>query len=624
MKLSARMQKKRDLLIRLYRETKTSAFAVFFAACQGTDRTWAMMKKLYMRLVELAARRGGESLTPQDVLAHALRMAKKAGHDDRITFGDRISVEEAALTNLFFKEGTAQARIALLVGKTNAEGSLLSPEDIAAGRALAARLPEGAPATLWEVVKNQSDEREILGDIEFRADKRYGKSHIARVALACAVGLAAAWFVFRQAQTGVFLIAAARYEADGQVITLEADAPYPAPDAVEFSEEAPNIARQVIEKIDACGDDRQYRIDFLYYDRELTGQITIDGMTVFDLYRSAYAEAAEYGRIHKLIVNAVAAYYESYEIPYLPHMRESDFRAPYEGLYECACWYANTYASESSGFGALWEKRTDIFGDRDRFWSYIGSELFKRECSPLLRLLAAEYRIEEAAGEESAALRETYEELLFAYFNAETGAVNFKPLAVALPQENGARYTALLGEFGKRIAEEQRQAAAARFGDHGLTAADAAYEDAAAFSAVFTGAEIRALAQDACVTVIGIAFPEVPAVYPGSMDARLAFAITYSAEKDFAVYRVDAQPWVFYTNYLIPRRLPRGLIEELRKTFHSQNTAYETILGYDYEVLYGHADRLTRRELFAKLSEGSNCRYISAENRTYATIIPMP
>ncbi len=624
MNLSARMQKKCGLLIRLYRETKVEAFGIFFAAVRGTDRTWAMMKKLYTRLIEIAARRGGESLTAQDVLSLALKMAKKAGKGDKIAYGDRIAVEEANLTERFFEEGEADERVAAILDILCPESSLLPPEALEKGRALLSRLPENAGDVLLRVVKNQSDEREILGDIEFRAERRYGKAHIARIALLCAVFLLCGWILYRQVQTGVFMIAAARYETDRKVVTLSAHDANPLPDAVEWSEEAPNIAQSVLDAVGEHGDDAEYRVDFLYYDRAEAESVKIDGETIFDLYREAYAEAAEYGRIHKLITNAVGKYYESYEIPFLPTSRESDFHSPYGDLYSCAFWYANEYASVSSGFKELWKKRSDIFADRESFWEYISSELFKRECSPILRLLSCEYRIEEAAGEEDEATREAYEELLFAYFNAENGAVNFSPLAVALPQESGSLYTTRLGEFGKLIAEAEEEAAMRHFEDRELTPAEYEYDYAGAFSAVFTGDEIRRLSEDENVLVLSLAFPEVPEVYPGTMDAHLASLITYGGEKTYAVWRVDHQAWVFYTNYLIPRKLPYGLVCDLRETFNSANTAYETILGYDYDVLYGHAERFTRRELFSKLSEGGKCAYVSSEGRSYTTIVPMP
>ncbi len=458
--------------------------------------------------------------------------------------------------------------------------------------------------------------REIWSTLAFRLERRFGVEFAVRTAACALICLFAVWLLGSEAETARRVFGYPDFEEPAYVYADVFAEDYWRKNLLQPSP-VENVSKGLWEEIDARADDEQLRVDFVFYDPQVMESVQTGGETLEDIYINMYELGAERGRIDLLTCRAVLKYFENYQIPFQPDRREEDFVSNYNTLFGAleVC-----IAEMDPIYGKIAQAHPEIFADSATFEEYLCSDAFARIAYPLAELSRLDVQVRKAP--EDTDLRLRYETAIFAFYN-DLGSYRgrFTPDSFRYSDEELYNFYQKQYILSRELKKALFETCAALLPENGLVEEDLADTRMGVYSATFTKAQILELAADGRFGFCGLGGATTEG-WPESVEPALAKKLSDGGLfKKWDVYILDDTYIRYSINHQLRNRLPDGFIEELREKIPCENTQFETVVGYAWEVKYAHPASMSGYGLMKNALEQTDVRFVLRENKSY-TILP--
>lgn len=581
----------------LYIEQRRAAYALAMAGSGLEEASYDAVKR---GLIAAGKRIGRRRFDPNQLLKQLSKLK-------------RAQTASAALSPAFLQlDDTARRVWALKHGSSlddQAASSILRLHEQeyqeALKRAEAALGPDEA-ADFNTLLDNMMSRREIWSEVSYELSRQLRLSRYLRIALS---GLVACVLLFLLAREGWMGLKILQLSKAGSSHAISES--YESPDFYKRfpespSSELPRMNARLHDRLKALDDAQQLRVAFRFYDSSLFQRITEDGDSLMSLYTAMYDEGLKWGKLHRLMANAISLYYSNYERPFLPAQRSQDFKSNYASIYDAA-----KALSTGSEFRHTAEAFPDFFKDREGFESYLYSNYFMGGIVPgVYQLLSLEKAL-------SPALREDYERSVFAFTNPNGMMGKLDVDGFHFFKEPLARFFALREKLGKAGYQQLVARLKQLLPNSELSSDILEGNESSLFSATLSKQEILKLAKDdARFYFLGVAAPRETG-YPARMEHGLTELAVKDLMKPRQVYQIDEEFLQHSINFAAPLRLPQGFIDELRQARACKDTQFEFFLRYDYHMRFAHPQQRTGYGLLRAIYGNPALQFASADFKSF-------
>lgn len=443
-----------------------------------------------------------------------------------------------------------------------------------------------AAGWLREHTGRMHNKNEIWDSICFSLEKHYRLNRYVKQSLLAFIAVLCLVFLLFEGGTALQFFDIQRQVEQDVLADRYLDESYYLRKPTRFSSEQPNITINLSQRLIALDDQDQIRAAFRFYDPQIMSRVKIDNQSLMDLYVGMYHAGYNRGRLHTLIARGVGQYFSNYEIPFLPKDRKENFVSPYESIYQSTLEYA-----ETSSFHTLHSMYPDILGSQEEFETYLFSDLCLRELYPLRSLLFLNRQLLSADSFSNEDI-EAYEKAIFAFQNPAGLNGSYTPAPFSYFQQETDAFFARRLEISRLLHQALQDECVKILPNNNLTNDVLDGTDCSLFSATLSKKETLALAEgDSRFTFLGVAAP-YSSGYPEHLEHALAAEAFSNPLKTFEVFQVDNRVEQYSLNYAAPLDVPQGFIDQLRDTVSCEDTLFEQLLGYHFDMRYAHPRKM--------------------------------
>lgn len=612
-----RRDEKLALLKAKYDENRLSLFA-YAAVCVGDDCVGAVAGAFLAASRRFGALQGAAD--PNYFLLRLLDKAvKKAAPGKSSPVFAALDGDSRRAWTLRHICGLSTSQTAKLLGV---------PRETAA--ALAS--PDAAPDvnTVKAQIQALAASADAWGHIEYMLDRSVVRARrVAGICIGTFAAIALA-LLAREGYAAVKILGVSREMTQTDVLTASTDASQHWTAREYAAADGLSMDRTLYATLSALDPDTPVRLDFTYYDAELAASIVTDGgQSLYDVYEELYETSSLLSSAYSICCSAVNRFYRGYEFDVT--------RSP---VYGYVSGFEPQYGSYYEALGditggrnaAVWERLLaaypGIFGSEESFDGFLFSRRFINTCPAMYNILSGEYlhrqwlagQYEYEDGQDPVL---AYEMAIFAYYNVYGGQYRYG-YALTYPDDI-TQFQSDTRALGVRLADALYAAVA----DCGLTELESEmYDrcDCSYFSAQTTAGRAIELATDGRFTFKGLAYPDAPAGSPEGLERRLALALATGGGKRYTVYLVDDEYRSLSYNYVIPVKLPEAFRAEMREYMagsHGGTLAFESDIGYNYLVYYGHETAAGRYGILRALFLHPDARVMLREGTSFIRLLPL-
>ena len=453
-----------------------------------------------------------------------------------------------------------------------------------------AQLDQHHVESYGRLLDSMQNKREIWGEVGFSLTQHYRLSRYVRTAVVSLLLLVIGVFLIREGRLAVKVLG---FPGSRQPDVIAQG--YEEPDFYKrFAPlpgiEAPRVEQRLWERLQPLDESQQLRVAFRFYDPALMADIKEGDRNLLQLYEALYQQGASWGRVHTLMARAIEQYYRNYDRPFMVKDRTADFQSDFASLYDSAL-----HVAQGSGFMQTLSAQPEVFADEASFNDYLISPRFRGELPEVARLCYAYSVVRQAQLKHEtidAQSQEVYETLIFAFHNPIGLGGKLAPASFSYTQADTDAFFPVRQRLGEHLYEQTLRRVKSLLPQAQVTSDILEGSESSLFSATLTKAEILRLARgDARFSFIGIAPPYAQGYLPG-LEHGLADAISQDKERVYEVYLVDREYVLYSINYAAPLTLPQGFIDQLRVLVPSQDTLFEQLIGYTYQIRFAHPTQM--------------------------------
>lgn len=489
---------------------------------------------------------------------------------------------------------------------------MLSMEEGAHRDALAraeVALGQGEGEAFRALIAGMLARREIWSEVSYDLSRQLRATRYLRLALTSLAACLALLFLAREGWMGIRILRL-KNAAPEAVISQSYDNPdfykrFP----TAAGEAGQGISPRLYEQLQPLPDGQLVRVAFRFYDSQLLRSIKQDDQSLMDLYVDMYDEGLRWGKLHRLMANAITLYYGNYERPFMPRERQKDFVSHYASIYDAALELAR-----GTDFEGTMKAFPEFFDSPEGFESYLYSNYFLGGIVPGVYYLL---KTEQSLSEDT---REEYERLIFAFTNPNGMNSQLELDSFHFFKQQSTRFYSLRESLGKAYYQQAVEQCRRLLPDALLTSDILEGSESSLFSATLSKERILALAEaDPRFHFLGIAAP-YSAASPDRLEHGLADLASRELFERRPVYQIDEVFQQYAINYAAPLRLPQGFIDELRQLRACKDTQFEWILKYDYHLRFAHPQQRSGYSLLRAVYGNPALQFSSADFKSFMAI----